>query len=409
MPSKRVLILGNYPPPFGGVPRHIEYLVPHLASEGFEVHVLSGGNSGVREREWGRLYKYRKVDHGVSMLRHARCTTHTRRRYFSSFRVATEMRQILRFLSFISLGRRIIRLNNINIIKAYNLSTYGPVGAVLSREHSIPLVVSNFGEYFSKPAFFQRHLDLVKFTAQQATRRLCMTRHCGQTLARCGIDLPVEIVPYGIDTRAFQPKRTGALVRKGLGIPASGKVILFLARMNEEMGLHTFLDAMRVVLHHDKSIYCVIAGKKDSAYRHAVALTRQFPRNAFVCADVPLPELPDLYASSTVVAIPTEGDRACGSLVAAEAGACGKPVVATRAGGVPEFVNEDATGLLVPPNNHEALANALLRICRDEELATALGSAGRVWVEGHFDKDQTNRRIAEVLHEEIERHARGNR
>ncbi len=64
-------------------------------------------------------------------------------------------------------------------------------------------------------------------------------------------------------------------------------------------------------------------------------------------------------------------------LVAAEAGAMGRPTIGTRVGGVPELVEEGKTGLLVQPGDHAALANALIRLGHDPDLRHRLGSAAR--------------------------------
>jgi glycosyltransferase involved in cell wall biosynthesis len=80
--------------------------------------------------------------------------------------------------------------------------------------------------------------------------------------------------------------------------------------------------------------------------------------------------------------------------------AAGKPVVATRVGGVPEVVVDGVTGLLVPPRNPEALADAILRLLRDPELRHRMGQAGQERVRRHFSVDQMVRRT-EVLYEEL--------
>jgi len=77
----------------------------------------------------------------------------------------------------------------------------------------------------------------------------------------------------------------------------------------------------------------------------------------------------------TVVAVPSRNEAA--SLVALEALAAGVPVVASRVGGIPEYVTDGECGLLVPPESPRELAKALRRVLYDEGLQTKLGQAGR--------------------------------
>ena len=60
-----------------------------------------------------------------------------------------------------------------------------------------------------------------------------------------------------------------------------------------------------------------------------------------------------------------------------DAMACGKPIVATTAGGIPEVVVDGETGFLVPPRDHEAMADAIVRLLKDEGLRQQMGEAGR--------------------------------
>jgi glycosyltransferase involved in cell wall biosynthesis len=82
-----------------------------------------------------------------------------------------------------------------------------------------------------------------------------------------------------------------------------------------------------------------------------------------------------------------------------EAMALGKPVVATRVGGVPELVLDRQTGLLVPPLSPPALADALGRLLRDEALRRRMGGAGRARVAERFDQRQQVRHLEAVYEE----------
>jgi glycosyltransferase involved in cell wall biosynthesis len=88
----------------------------------------------------------------------------------------------------------------------------------------------------------------------------------------------------------------------------------------------------------------------------------------------------DVFVMSSV----TEG---LGSAVL-EAMACARPVIGTRAGGIPEMVVDGETGLLVPPHDDAALAAAMVSLLRDPARAAALGAAGRRRVEREFSVEK---------------------
>ena len=88
----------------------------------------------------------------------------------------------------------------------------------------------------------------------------------------------------------------------------------------------------------------------------------------------------DLFVMSSI----TEG---LGSAIL-EAMACNRPVVATRAGGIPEAVDHEVTGLIVPPQDENALAGGILRLLKSPELREQFGQAGRQRVIDSFSIDR---------------------
>src|SRR5262249_6393480 len=86
-------------------------------------------------------------------------------------------------------------------------------------------------------------------------------------------------------------------------------------------------------------------------------------------------------------------------LVYLEAMRQGKPVVGTRAGGVPEVVEDGRTGLLVPPESPEPLAEAPARLGEDADLRRAFGAAGRARFEAEFTLGRCARRTEQFYRE----------
>ena len=103
----------------------------------------------------------------------------------------------------------------------------------------------------------------------------------------------------------------------------------------------------------------------------------------------------DLLAAPSVHA--RDGKREGIPVVLMEAMSCGLPVVASRLSGIPELVQDEADGLLVPPGDAAALAAAIGRVMDDPELRRRLGAAARVKVQRDFDLVTNARRVVSLI------------
>lgn len=97
-------------------------------------------------------------------------------------------------------------------------------------------------------------------------------------------------------------------------------------------------------------------------------------------------DMPAFWARQSLAVLPSRAEGF--GLAAAEAAACGLPVVAARASSLPEIVHDGRTGLLVPPDDPASLAAALRRLLTDVPLATALGQAGRRLICERYDHER---------------------
>jgi glycosyltransferase involved in cell wall biosynthesis len=142
-----------------------------------------------------------------------------------------------------------------------------------------------------------------------------------------------------------------------IGEPSEPPHVLFAGRLSKEKGILEFLEATR-------GMRRVIVG--DGPLRPHVPEAIGF---------VPPAELGPYYERAAVVCVPSR--REGYGMVAREAMAYGRPVVATRAGGLLDAVVDGETGILVAPGDVEALAHALRTLLADEGRRARLGRGGR--------------------------------
>jgi len=183
----------------------------------------------------------------------------------------------------------------------------------------------------------------------------------------------IRIVPCGVNTELFRPyDRQMARTRLHLG---SDPLVLFAGRLEPIKGVDILLQAMaRIAAQGHPARLCVVGGNLESeAGQRLVSLRTELGLQDRVtfCGAQEQFLLPYYYSAADVVAMPSFYESF--GMVAIEAMACGRPVVASRAGGLQFTIQDGENGLLVPPGDDQALAEALLRILTDPDLADCLG------------------------------------
>ena len=208
-----------------------------------------------------------------------------------------------------------------------------------------------------------------------------------------------EVVPYGVDTARFAP-RDRARARAALGLDAERHVVGTAGRLNAQKGHTYLLQAAERLAERRADIEWVIAGDGEVRARlEAEARLRGLERHVRFLGH--RSDVPEILAALDVFVLSSNFEGMC--FAVAEALAVEVPVVATDVGGVSQSVVDGETGLLVPPRDPAALADAIERLVDDGYEATRLGRAGRRRVEELYDLSEmataTERLYARVLAE----------
>jgi glycosyltransferase involved in cell wall biosynthesis len=390
-----VLLLGNYPPPFGGVPSHVRDLSSHLASHGWQVQVMvsTTRHFGIEQPEAGvTVYRFDRPQKLRALV-----TLPGPREGLRQF--FPHLRSYLGQLGLCKLAMSIIRTHNVKAISAYHILGAGTLGGWLSRETGIPLITTIFGEIYSHTADHWQRLDEVKFVADHTRRWLSCSCHCARSSALLGVDWEVEPLVYGIDVMHFRPDADGGPIRARFGWSPGDRVVGFVGRMKADMGLDTLLQAIPLILAKDRRVRFLIAGTKHHLTPSVAQMAKAFPENVGYQTDVPYAELPLFFAASSIIAAPSVNARACLGLSIAEAMATGKPVVGCRVGGTLEVMEEGKTGIVVPPSDPFVLAGAILDLLANPAAWRAMGLDGRARAVATFDKRVANAKFESILTE----------
>ena len=212
--------------------------------------------------------------------------------------------------------------------------------------------------------------------------------------AACG--RPVRAILNGASPRPSD--QDNASLRRELGVPADVPLIGAIGNLEARKGFCVLFKAFRILAARHPDARLVVIGA--SAEPEEEEALKALACDPVLCGRAALAgHLPRAWrfaAAFDVCVVPSLRGESFG-LLALDAMLAGRPVVASRVGGLPEIVEDSVTGLLVPPGDAAALAAALERALSDPELARRLGSAGRRRANELFSAQRMAAEYREVL------------
>ena len=186
-----------------------------------------------------------------------------------------------------------------------------------------------------------------------------------------------SVIHNGVEAAAFPPA----------SMPPDIFRLLYLGRLHEQKGIDVLLNAMALVIRRFPRVRLFIGGDgpkradlEDQVDRLGLAQSIEFlgwvtPR-----------QVPTLISSASMLVIPSRWEGLPN--VALQAGLMGRPVVGSQVGGLPEIVDHQQTGILVPPENSDALAAAIISLLQSPQTVMRMGQAAHVKIQREFGWDQ---------------------
>ncbi len=226
----------------------------------------------------------------------------------------------------------------------------------------------------------------VRWACRRADRVVAISSETAREIREL-VDVPVAVIPY---TTPF-PGNTAP--RALIAGEEKRLAILFVGRLVELKGLAYLIDAARLLQGRVSARIVAIGIGPERERLEALAKTRNVDvdfRNK-----VPDAELHQAFLTSDVLVLPSiidaRGDTEGLGVALLDAMSYGIPAIASRVGGIPDIIEDGVSGLLVPPADARALANAIERVARDPAYAKRLADAGRERLRTHFSWDVITR------------------
>jgi len=226
--------------------------------------------------------------------------------------------------------------------------------------------VGTFHTYFGGNIFYRLSKSRLQKDLNKLRRQIYVSQSCVTSLIRY-FKLEPTILPNGVDTEEFSPE-----------VPRLEKFgpdklnLLFVGRFDPRNGLRLMIRAFSLIKASFKDVrLIVVGGPLRNRYRNIIP--QEIKDDVFFEGPI-LSERPNYYVSADIFCSPV--DKASFGITLLEAMASGKPVVATENVGYNELLQPEES-IVVPRKSPEALANAILKVLRDDQLRKRMGEAGR--------------------------------
>ena len=383
-----------------------------LAERGYDVVAIIGGSHG------DTAANLRRAGIPYAVLPHRLWSTSSWVRRLGALPYVGRARHLADLMNLLLSSVRMARLLRRLEVDATHTHVFhsilvGRLGAALAR---IPVRVAMVPGPYHLETRILRRMDLA--TSRLDHRLICGSRRIEALYAEAGVPARRRtFVHYGADPREFDPARADAdRIRTEFGFdpdtPVIGQVAHFypvrhhsvsppLARGRGHKGHEDHVEAARIVLERRPDARFLLVGNGcdpggERHREHVRARCRELGIEHAVLFPGPRHDVPDILAALDVSVQCSLNDNYGGTI---ESLLMGRPTIATRVGAMPEVVRHEETGLLVPPRDPRALAEAMLRLIDNPELGRRLGAAGRELVLDSYTTAACVRGVDRVLRE----------
>ncbi|MBU4194780.1 MAG: glycosyltransferase family 4 protein [Actinobacteria bacterium] len=384
----RALILSwEYPPRIiGGLGRHVYHLATSLATGGAKVHVVTKDHPGAPDYE---------ESEGVHIHRVVNYPPDIPQEDWVPWTLQFNVALLEKAVSVVN------DLDNVDVIHAHDWLV-AHAAASLKHAYRIPMVATIHATEYGRhqghlPGPMNKLIHQIEWWLTfESVRTVCCSQYMMEQITNI-FQLPggkVKVIPNGIDAESFQKDVSVDLFKKKYVDPGD-KLVFFVGRLVYEKGVQTVIEAMPRILDKIPNVTFVVSGSGPhmNQLKSLVGdfgLEKKVKFTGYVDSD----DLSAFYRCADLTVVPSLYEPF--GMVVLESMAMNTPTIVADTGGLSEIVVHEETGLKFDPGNPDSLADAMLRILSDEELAARLTHDARVYMGERYSWDRIARQTIEV-------------
>ena len=278
-------------------------------------------------------------------------------------------------------------------------SIVGVAAFLIKKVSGVPYVVFAHGLDVYAPQNNRNVSRLMRLVLRNASLVIANSHFTKQLIDEM-VDTRIRVLHPVADLQRFSRKDDGHKLFAGK------KVLLTVGRLVESKGHEAVIRSLKkVVEKFPEILYCIVGSGPTEESLKIIINELGLTNTVIFAGEVDDEELPSYFHSCDVFIMTSREIKKRGEvegfgIVFLEAGACGKPVIGSKSGGIPDAVIDGVTGILVDPFDIEEIADAIIRLLSNENLAARLGENGKKRVEEELNIHRLAERLKEVLSDE---------
>ena len=291
----------------------------------------------------------------------------------------------------------------IEVLQASRTFPEGIMAWMLKQVWGIPYLVYTYGLDFLEPMRNDWGQLYGRRILTSAAHLISCSHFTGEQLLQFGV-APHKITPInpGVDLHRFRPGTADEIERteQRLGLH-NKRIILTVGRLVTRKGHDKVIESLPLVLQEVPTAVYLIVG--DGPIRNELARLVQahgLEEHVVFAGRVMEQDLPTYYQIADLLVMPSreiEGDVEGFGIVFIEASACKVPVVGGASGGIEDAIVHGETGFLVDPLSVDEIAQAIITLLKDDDLAQAMGKAGRARAERDFSWERVVAQVSSII------------
>jgi len=390
-----------YKPAGGGIPRYIDDITKQFSQMGHKVDIITASYNAAEVEKKGRITIYKTP-------------------YMNIFKKKEE-ENIIQGKRFFSFLKKYIKKNNPDIFFVQNLQAaifsicHSFVLNMLALEKNIPLILT----IHSFPTDPKKDLKIA------LTRNLIWDKIIPVSSALAEIfhseGIPVEkikTISCGVDHKIFRPRLGKKWLRSRINILEDDILILHASRLDsaniiEEKGIKTLLKAISLIPKKNNLKLLIAAAPTSPPFEESKKENIEKIKNIAKLLGISnkvkimtfLPEeMPLVYNGADLFVMASQMESF--GLVYAEALSCSIPVIGTSVGGIPEIIEDNKSGYLIPPNDPVELSKSIAKLITNEERRKQFGRYGRKAMRKNFDLNIIAKKLLGVFESLLNQNAK---